>query len=63
MLTWTRLWTGLEGWGGAAKTGRLLITHLGPQLDYGDLQERLQLGIAPAYDGHIIEVPEKADMG
>lgn len=33
-----------------------LLTHMGPGLDYGDLSARLPAGVAPAFDGQVLEL-------
>ena len=50
-------------WIGRVGPNRAVLTHLGPDLDYGALRERLPEGVVPAYDGMVLEIPEKAHSG
>ena len=50
-------------WIGKVGPQRAVLTHLGPDLDYGTLRRRLPAEVVPAYDGMVIEVPEKAEPG
>jgi len=43
-------------WIERAQPKQAILTHMGPQLDYQWLSDRLPTGVAPAYDGMIISV-------
>ncbi len=38
---------------------RALLTHLDHDLDFEDLAARLPAGVAPAFDGLVVEVPAR----
>ena len=42
-------------WAKRAGAGRVILTHLGCQLDYENLRTKLPEGAEPAYDGMVIE--------
>jgi phosphoribosyl 1,2-cyclic phosphate phosphodiesterase len=50
-------------WIGRVGPKRAVLTHLGHELDYDALLERLPEGVVPAYDGMVLEIPIKADTG
>lgn len=45
-------------WTRRLKPERTLLTHMSPRLDYAHLAETLPEGMAPAYDGLVIELPD-----
>jgi len=46
------------GWASRVRPKRLVLTHLGPGLDYDALCKRLPKGAEPAYDGMVLDIPE-----
>jgi len=45
-------------WIAELRPSRAVLTHMNHELDYWDLQRRLPIGIEPAYDGMVLEIPE-----
>lgn len=45
------------GWIERVKPSRAVLTHLGPDLDYGKLSASLPAGVEAAFDGLVIEAP------
>lgn len=43
-------------WAARLKPKRIILTHMGPRLDYGTLRRALPEGIEPGYDGMVIDV-------
>jgi phosphoribosyl 1,2-cyclic phosphate phosphodiesterase len=39
---------------------RAVLTHMGPDMDFGWLTSRLPAGVEPGYDGMVLEVPAQA---
>lgn len=44
------------GWARRLRPQRLVLTHMGPSLDYRALTETLPQGIEPGYDGMILDI-------
>jgi phosphoribosyl 1,2-cyclic phosphate phosphodiesterase len=44
------------GWAERLRPKRLILTHMGPDMDYRTLCETLPPGIEPGYDGMVLEV-------
>ncbi|MBB4267437.1 MBL fold metallo-hydrolase [Roseospira visakhapatnamensis] len=46
------------GWAARVQPRRLVLTHLGPGMDYETLRRRLPEDAEPAHDGMVLEVPD-----
>jgi len=56
-MTHVNLKTALE-WIDRVKPKRVILTHLGPDLDYDELRKVLPDHVEPAYDGMVLDVPK-----
>ena len=45
------------GWAERARPRRTVLTHMGPDMDFSWLSNRLPVGVEPGYDGMVLEVP------
>jgi phosphoribosyl 1,2-cyclic phosphate phosphodiesterase len=43
-------------WIDRLRPGRAVLTHMGPDMDYGTLRDLCPAGVEPAYDGMILEI-------
>lgn len=46
------------GWVARVKPARAVLTHLGPNIDYGELCRLLPAGVEAAYDGMVVEAAD-----
>ena len=46
-------------WIAAIQPRRALLTHMNHEVEYWDLKGRLPAGVEPAYDGMVIELPDR----
>lgn len=44
-------------WVARLRPARAVLTHMGTDMDWGWLRENLPMGVEPAYDGMVLEVP------
>lgn len=55
----THAWLGRAlAWIERLRPRRAVLTHMGTDMDYGWLAARLPAGVAPGYDGMVLEVPD-----